>query len=1173
MLKKLEKFSLPELEKKILEFWKSDDTFTKSLQKTRRGKPFVFFEGPPTANGRPGIHHVLSRSFKDVILRYKTMRGYYVLRRAGWDTHGLPVEIEVEKKLGIKNKTEIEKFGIAEFNEQAKQSVWKYKSEWEHLTHRMGFWLDIANPYITYENNYIESLWQILQKISHRGFLKKFYKIVPYCPRCQTPLSSHELAQPGAYKKTKDPSLYVKFPLIGEKHTSLLVWTTTPWTLPANVAVAVNPALTYTKFRVGSEYVWAYNPPPNVVGKNAEAVEKISGKKLIGLKYKPLFALPANYQMPTVDYYKVLGADFVSVEEGTGLVHIAPAFGEDDLQLVKQEYPEITAESIPLTIDNEGKMAQGFPGNGEFIKKADGKVIADLEARNLVYLSESIEHEYPFCWRCSAPLIYFARESWFVEMSKLRKELMQANQKINWIPEHVKDGRFGEWLKEIKDWAISRERYWGTPLPVWECESCSEHRVIGSVDELNRHAYFKNKFLFVRHTEADHTVSGRIASGPERGRYISHLTEKGIRDAEKLATRLKREKIGTIFTSPYARTREMAEIIARKLRVPVVVSEHLSEVNTGIFNWRPVYEYHQFFEKPAEKFVKAPPGGESLNEVKKRMARFLEEVHQMHSEKTILVIGHGYPLWMLEAVLRNATNEEALHFGDPELGEIRKAGYENVPRDKNGNMDLHRPYIDGIVLRCAKCGDKMRRVKEVVDVWFDSGAMPFAQWHYPFENKKLIDGQPRRSAKAEVGAPTKASGFPANYIAEGIDQTRGWFYTLLAISLLLKRGIPYHNVIALGLVLDRNGQKMSKSKGNVVDPGLMFEQYGADVLRWYFYTVNAPGDAKKFDEADLKKISNKVFSILYNSFVFYDTYADKNSKLKTKNSKLPNVLDRWVLARLHQTIANATFKIEAYEIGEAARHIEEFIDDVSRWYIRRSRRRLQKQEAEAKQDYLDASNTLRSVLESISMLIAPFAPFFADALYQAMGNDGSVHLMGWPKAEKKLIDEKLIRRMSEVRILASQALALRANLGVKVRQPLQKLKIKNQKSKIDTELTEILKDEVNVKEVIVDPQSKEELEFDMHITPELHAEGILRELIRSIQDLRQDAKLKPKDRIEVFVETGDQALKNILSSHHEMLKKEVGAASILLKKGGKIFAHADAKIDNTDVWMGINKVK
>ncbi|MEK7146818.1 MAG: class I tRNA ligase family protein, partial [Patescibacteria group bacterium] len=480
MLKGLKNFNLPEVEEKVLKFWRENKIFEKSLAKRKGKKPFRFYEGPPYANGQPGIHHVLARVFKDAVLRYKSMQGYFVPRRAGWDTHGLPIELATEKELGIKSKNEIEKFGIDLFNQKAKASVWRYKPEWERLTERIGYWLDLKNAYITYENNYLESLWWIFKKIFEKGFLKQSYKVVPYCPRCQTPLSSHELGQPGVYKKTKDPSIYVKFKVKSrgyrsddnaasrpkvKKNEFLLVWTTTPWTLPANVAVAVNPKLTYTKYKINGDYYWSYSTPPFKEGEKVEPIEKISGKKLIGLKYEPLYK-SKSYKLKAKSYFLVLGADFVSTEEGTGLVHIAPAFGEDDFNLMKDR---IAIKDIPVTVDEKGKVKAGFPGAGKFVKEADKDIIADLVKKNKIYASAVIEHEYPFCWRCGVALIYFSRLSWFIEMSRLRTELLAANKKINWIPAYLKDGRFGEWLKEAKDWAVSRERYWGAPLPIWKC--------------------------------------------------------------------------------------------------------------------------------------------------------------------------------------------------------------------------------------------------------------------------------------------------------------------------------------------------------------------------------------------------------------------------------------------------------------------------------------------------------------------------------------------------------------------------------------------------------------------------------------------------------------------------------------------------------------------------------
>lgn len=1170
MLRGLKKFNLPEIEEKILKFWKESKIFEKSvaLRKTQGKKPFKFFEGPPTANGLPAMHHVLARVFKDIVLRYKTMAGYYVERRAGWDTHGLPVEIGVEKELGIKNKQGIEKFGIAEFNMRAKMSAWKYKSDWEKLTERIGFWLDFDNAYITYDNKYIETLWWIFSEIAKKGLLKKLYKIVPWCPRCQTPLSSHELGLPGAYKKTKDPSIYVKFALRqaqGKRAKTkefLLVWTTTPWTLPANVAVAVNPGLTYTKYKVGDEYLWSSNIPPEVGGKKIEIIEKISGKKLVGVQYEALY--PAkNKELKAKNLYAILAADFVSTEEGTGLVHIAPAFGEDDLNLVAQTLNiEPKTSEIPITIDDRGmvkKMAGWrIPGAGKFIKDADKDIVADLGKRGLLHHFGFIEHEYPFCWRCSAPLIYFARDSWFILMSQLRDKLLAANKKISWIPEHIKEGRFGEWLRELKDWAVSRERYWGTPLPIWEHEKGDCHRrlFVKSLDDLNKYSFFKNRYFLVRHTESNHNIQNVCASGSEHGKPVSRLTKNGIKQAGAMAQELKKKKVDIIFSSPYFRTKETAKIISKITGAKMIFDKRIVELNTGVFDGRPVNEHKKFFSEPIEEFYKRPPGGEHLGDVKKRMLDFVRDINSRYQGKNIVIVSHGDPLWVLAGGMRGLSNEEILKSRYPQCGTYQEADLYNWPMNQDGDLDLHRPSLDAIYLRCPArlpdgqdCGEKMVRVKEVADVWFDSGAMPFAQQHYPFENKTAIDGTRAESAEA----------FPADYIAEGIDQTRGWFYTLLAISVLLGRGAPYHNVIALGLLLDKNGQKMSKSKGNIVEPWPMIQKYGADVIRWYFYTVNPPGEPKRFDENDLRKTFNQLFLLLYNSFVFYNTYGEQGGDpIK--------VLDKWIIARLHQTVEAATAQLEKYEIGEAAKAIEELVDDVSRWYIRRSRKNVSPQ-------------TLSLILTEISKLMAPFAPFFADSLYLSLVNShkpSSVHLADWPIADKKLIDKDLLGAMAEVRRLTSLALAEREKAGIKVRQPLALLRIKNKELGIKKyeELLGLLKDEVNVKEVVfgptINPPAGGEIELDTKITPELREEGLMRELTRLIQGLRHDANCHVKDRIQLYLEL-PKDLKEVVEKHLAGLKKQVNLKSVEFKKSDKFDAELKYKIEDVGVWIGLKK--
>ena len=1132
MLEKFKQFNANEIEQEVLKFWNDHQIFKKSLEHRVKHKPFRFYEGPPTANGRPGVHHAEARAFKDIVLRYKTMRGYYVPRRAGWDTHGLPVEIEVEKKLGLKNKRDIEKFGIAEFNAKAKESVWEYKNEWEKFTERLGFWIDSQNPYITYENKYIESLWWVLGQAHKKDLLKKLYKVVPWCPRCQTPLSSHELAQPGAYKKTIDPSLYVKFKLkeAKGKHEYLLVWTTTPWTLPANVAVAVNSKLTYTKYKIGDEYIWSYSVPPKASVEDIEVMEKISGHKLVGRAYEPLYANNGEH--------KIIAAGFVSTEEGTGFVHIAPAFGEDDLQAIGKH------ADIPVTIDDRGHVTANVPGKGKFIKQADKDIVADLGKRGLVYQAGETEHDYPYCWRCSSPLIYFARYSWFIEMSKLRNELMAANKKINWVPEHLQEGRFGEWLKEVKDWSISRNRYWGMPLPIWECGSCKEHTVVNSLEELDKYAGHKNKFFFVRHGRADHNVRNTLSENPERT-WISKLTPEGIVQIEGLAKKLKKEKISLIYTSPFYRAKQSAEIIAKVTGAKVIVDERLHELNSGVLNGKPEIGYNEFYgrnEKPVlAEFTKTPPGGENLNDARKRALLFLNDINRNHKNETIVVVGHGHPLWAMMGVAAGATNEEVVAgLLYPRVGEYYEAPFRNLPRDRNGILDMHRPFIDEIMLQCRECKGTMARVKEVADVWFESGAMPYAQWHYPFENKQLVD---------------KKQQFPADYITEAIDQTRGWFYTLLAVSVFMGRGVPYKNVICLGHVLDKSGQKMSKSKGNTVDPNLMMQKYGADTLRWYFYTVNPPGEPKKFDELDLGKISRSLFMILYNCFNF----------LKTGQvGQAPNkVLDAWMVSRLNETIEAATKNLEAYDIGAAGKAVQSLIDDLTHWYIRRSRKNM-------------SSETLRAVLAAIARLLAPFAPFFSEAMYKSLVTSDktqvtSVHLADWPKTDKKKIDKKLMAAMAEIRRIASVALAEREKAGIKVRQPLATLKAKSSKLKAsDKELLQLLKDEVNVKEVIINQKLKTGVELDTMITPELRNEGIMRELTRMVQDLRKEAGYRPTDEVFLAVQ-GSADLERIIVSNEAQFKKDVKVKAIEYRRADKFNAEVNAKLEDWTIWLSVRK--
>ena len=960
--------SFPKLEEQILKKWKREKTFEKSVERRKNSPRFVFYEGPPTANGRPGIHHVLSRSFKDIVLRYKTMRGFFVPRRAGWDTHGLPVELEVEKRLGLKSKKEIEKYGIARFNEECRKSVWKYQKEWEDLTERMGFWLDMANPYITYQTPYIETLWHIISLWFKKGLLYKDYKVVPYCSRCGTALSSHELAQ--GYKTVKDKSVYAKFQVKKAKiklppKTYFLAWTTTPWTLPGNVALAVDPKVSYILAKKNNDhYICAKDLASRVLGEYQE-VKSFQGKSLVGTSYTPLFRFKVPEKGKKI--WEVVPASFVSTEEGTGIVHTAVAYGAEDFELGKKE----NLAMLHL-VNEQGKFvkeAKHF--QGLFVKDADPLIIQDLKKRSLLFKEEMIEHEYPFCWRCSTPLLYYAKESWFVNMQKVKKQLVANNKRINWVPSHLKEGRMGEWLKEVKDWAFSRERYWGTPLPIWECDECEEKEVIGSVKEL---------------------LSKKLLQNPYKGKK---------------------------------------------------------------------------------------------------------------------------------------------------------------------DINLHRPYVDKVEFPCTKClsaqaGKKgiMRRVPDVVDVWYDSGAMPFAQNHWQGQKK-----------------PTE---FPADYIVEAIDQTRGWFYTLLAVSTLLEYGPSYKNVISTGHVLDEKGEKMSKSKGNVVDPFEMMERYGIDAIRWYFYTLNHPWDPKLFTQRDLQLTLRKFILTLWNSHIFYETYRP------TSNMGIPtfdvgsNVLDKWIVSRLQGTTGEMTKELDSYDITGAARLLESFvIDDLSLWYIRRSRSRFQN--PKSKQDFQQAMVTLGYVLKQTVILAAPFTPFVSETLQERRQKGaGSVHWEDWPRVQKKLFQKELEKQMKMVRNLASKGLALRAKAGLRVRQPLAKLTLKE---KLGKELLLLLQEELNVKKIVIDPKVKHEVELDTKLTPALKEEGMVRELLRHIQGMRKDAGYKPRHRIRLRY-TGNVAIKNLFPRNEAAIKKAGGITELLEGDRPKqVFdVEKNVAIEGKELWLGIRKL-
>jgi len=1141
----------PELEENILKQWDEKDIFNKSLNKPAPEGNFIFFEGPPGANGKPGIHHLISRDFKDIITRYKTMRGYRVERKAGWDTHGLPVELEVEKQLGFKSKRDIEEYGVSAFNRKCREVAWKYKSIWDDFTERAGYWLDLDHPYITYEPDYIESLWWIVKKIDDRKLLYEGNKVVPHCPRCGTTLASHELAQ--GYEDVDDVSVYVRFKIKDDlmNGAGFLVWTTTPWTLPANVALAVGESIPYSEIELalGERLILATARLSAIEGEY-KVLREMPGKDLVGMEYEPPYSF-VEYDGPV---HHVFAADFVSTEDGTGIVHIAPMYGVDDFNLG-------LANKLPQKhlVNTAGEFVPEVkPWAGMFVKKADPLIVEDLAANGKLYKKETVRHTYPFCWRCKTPLIYYAKPSWFFKTSDLGEAMIKANEEIHWEPEHLKEGRFGEWLKGIKDWAISRERYWATPLPVWKC--ANDHKtVVGSLNDLEEKRLTKPaRLLLMRHGEAESNVSEIVSSGPEGHRV--HLTEKGKEMAEAAAKKLGKEKISAIYSSPYTRTQETAGIVAVALGLPVITDERIKESEFGQMNGKSPKEFYKAFPSPIDRWTNAPAGGENFSQLRKRMMDFVREISAKHAGETVLVVSHGDPLYVLDCTLNRVPDSELKDRRYPVFAQPVEAFLPNWPFNEDGELDPHRPYIDEIVIKCDECKGEMKRVRDVMDVWFDSGSMPFAQWHYPFENKERID---------------KGLSYPADYISEGIDQTRGWFYTLLAVNTLLGyKHPPYKNVISMNHILDAKGFKMSKSKGNVVVPEDMFNKYGADAVRFYFFSVNQPGDYKRFDEKDIDSVVKKVFLILWNTMEFW-----KLSRQTTNDERLTtnpeHVLDKWLKSRVNQLTKIVTVELDAYHPTDAARAVMDFVNELSTWYVRRSRDRIR----------AGASvEPLREALMTVTKLLAPMVPFVAEAMYAELNGEGeSVHLVDWPSYNEKEIDAELIDEMAAVRKIVVLGHALRDEAEVKLRQPLSEVEIEKAALKNIDNLLPLVAEELNVKLVksvdhiderggwIIKSANGITVALRTEITAELKREGMMREIMRQINDLRKETKLTPADRIILFMDTDDIEFKSILTTEKEHLAVSARADEVIMDRGAAEFSRV-LDLDGRKLWIGLKKV-
>jgi len=1181
----------PEKEQEILAFWEKERVFEKSVEARKGKKPFVFYEGPPTANGKPGIHHVLARSFKDIILRYKTMRGFFVPRRAGWDTHGLPVELEVEKKLGINSKEEIERYGIAKFVKKAKESVWQYKSEWETLTRRMGFWIDLDNPYITYETSYIETLWYIIKQWYEKGLFVEDFKVVPWCYRCGTPLSSHELAQ--GYKTTKDLAVFVKFKVKNfERHglpenTFLLAWTTTPWTLPGNVALAVGKEIDYVLFENQTNidrgiqngelhlregwYIVAQNRFPDLIKEGnyfTGSQRVLNGGELVGLSYEPLFDVP---QLQSEKSYKVYAAPFVSADEGTGVVHTSVMYGEDDFELGQAVgLPKVhTVTQKGTFIDSLGEGLGGMPVKA---KETEGKIISYLEEKNLLFAKEEYEHEYPHCWRCKNPLLYYATRSWFVKTTAVRDALIKNNSKISWIPEHLKDGRFGNFLEEVKDWAFSRRRYWGTPLPIWRCEQekCGAIEVVGSCKELNERADGNgNTFFLVRHGEAQSNVSDTLSSYPEDEK--NGLTEKGTAQAHEAAALLKKEKVDFIFTSPLLRAQKTAQILSDTTGAAIVVENRLREIDFGSFQGKSVSEYEAYWGSHQGRFTKiSEEGRENFHDVKVRAVEAIKEINAKYQGKRIALVTHQACAWVLEGALKGLSEKEiARDFPDDIAnGEVRNLPFPNLPFGGEGEVDLHRPFIDEVKLQCLKCKGTMRRVQDVADVWFDSGAMPFAQAHWPFAWAQV------KSEKLKVKSLGELE-FPADYIVEAIDQTRGWFYTLLAIATLLGFENPYKNVISLGHLLDDKGRKMSKSLGNIINPFEAMEKYGADAIRWYFFVVNPPGLSKRFDPKEILSHQRGFLMMLGNCANFLKLYGSKDDEVKSLAERFSRErpekrLDRWILSRLHETNRDVTVCLESYDITQAARKLEDFVSDLSTWYIRNSRDRIQ--------DEKEVTAVLYIVLSTAAKLIAPFVPFSAEIIAKDLQDfdrmedqPESIHLADWPEIKEEFIDAALNDEVRRTRDMVSATLAKRVEAGVPLRQILRLVIVGGGTPvALFPDEQELFRRAVNIQGVSISDSSVEDVGgLDTNLTPELLKEGFKREFMRQAQDLRKQTGLRPGDSVVLFVSDPWLFSGEYFAADQQEIMAKVGATSVEIKMPPAKSAVKKLNFEGKEVTIGV----
>ncbi len=1204
----------PKMEEEVLDFWDKAKIFEKSVERPAGvvgkiplapfdkgginppnpfdkggNRSYVFYDGPPFGTGEPHYGHILSSIAKDVIPRFWTMQGFRVERRWGWDCHGLPIENIIEKDLGISGKKDIEKLGVAKFNEACRARVLEYADIWGKMIRRIGRWVDFTNSYKTMDLSYMESVWWAFKQLWQKKLIYQGRKVLLYCPRCETPISNFEVAMDNSYKDITEESVYVKFkiktphtPLFkGGDEVYILAWTTTPWTLPGNVALAVGEKINYvivrttenkttetteniddsrtinsksqtlnskqiqnSKFQTQNNtqkqkveyYILAKDRAGDVLKDiDYEIVKEFKGKELVGLEYEPLFDVPA-FKNSGKDVFKVFAGDFVTTEDGTGVVHTAAVYGEEDYEFgLKHDLPIVPA------LDERGYFNDIVPQfKGVYFKKADPMIIQDLTKRGLVFKTERTTHSYPFCHRCDTQLFYNAIPAWFLNIGKIKKRMLELNEKINWFPDHLKHGRFALGIEQAPDWNISRNRYFATPIPIWQCDKCKRTEVIGSVEELEKKRQSKNNIYILRHSESEKNVKGIVSSAKDK----YPLTEKGIKDAKKIREKIKELKIDLIFSSEMLWTKQTAQIINDKLGVNIIYDKRLNEVNAGELE-----EKREDEPAVAEKmnhsysdYFWSVKNGESLKDVEIRIDDFWQEMNKIYSNKNILIVSHGDVLRILLGRQRGLKGQEIIEKIDmPEISQLIKVEQKIT--------DIHLHFIDEITWPCSKGDGQMKRVREVLDGWVESGSMSFAQMHYPFANKEKFENN-----------------FPAQYISEYISQTRAWFYVMHVMSTALFDSNSFENVIATGVILNETGEKLSKSKKNFSDPYKVINQYGVDALRFYLMSSSLmQAENLFFNERELRDIFRKNIMILWNVYRFYELYASespKNANLRqftqgNANEReaniTSNVLDTWIVARLKQLISEVTLNMKGYNIPKATRPISEFINDLSVWYIRRSRDRFKSEDASDKQAALA---TTKFVLEEVALIIAPVMPFLAEQIWQKVRGSNfkdeneSVHLKEWPALDELTTEEaEALKNMAVVRKIVELGLAERDKAGIKVRQTLQKFSIflptgdlskgDNFQFSINEELINLIKDELNVKDIII-KKGKGEIKvgLDTTMSEELKLEGLKREIVRMVNNLRKQSGLTIKDKITLFWQSESEIVKKVFGEMAEELKKD-----------------------------------